>query len=71
MRNPLRRRWRVERYRRDPFNGNTFYVPENPPAPVARLFWSRSGAEVEALRLCLTVSVLRRGTEGYRVVRRG
>jgi hypothetical protein len=71
MRLPLRRRYQVIRTRREPFTGKRAIVREAPPAPARRMFWTRLGAEVEAIRLNATcIPLLSRSLEAYEVVRR-
>lgn len=55
MRNPLRRKWLVERYRPWAYQGLLrnagWAVAENPPAPAMRLFWTLERAQLERERL--------------------
>lgn len=73
MRNPLQRRWRVQKFRpvttvRGPFWGMGMTVEEQPPAPRLRLFWTLRNAARERDRLNTGMELIH-AKERFRVVR--
>jgi hypothetical protein len=71
FKSPLRRRWRVERFRPwaevGPFRNTGVRVEERAPAPPVRRFWTLKTARREAARLNSGMTTLQ-SKERFRVV---
>lgn len=71
MRNPLKRKWLVQRYRpmiaEGPLRNMGLAVAERAPAPSERLFWTLAGAQKERQNLNAGMAALH-SKDRFRVV---